>query len=408
MSTIALPKPPRTRRRSSRIEFVTLHAAMAGNALFLWSVPATRPSELRERLSPLGGEVLPQRWTDAAAGSASTGGVAREGLALEGRDAVALLRRLAGRELATPDVAIGPDVAFWCDALRLVAEIVASQRFLPGLAYDADFKRYRAIWEPMLGDRERKLAASLAASSPASSTTLERFLTVAVDALVRDGLRPSPKLSETNGTPLHDRWLEALRSTDGTVTATPSELRGLAAQIAAWRRPAIDDAATDYRLCLRLEEPLRDDDPWRVAYLLQSRSDPTLLLDARAASASAASRRAFLAALGRAAQISPAVEASLHGVEAVPHWFETDAAGAYAFLSESAWLLEQAGIGVIVPSWWLGKNTAGRIAARPNVKPPATSAGLRADTLLDVDWNVVLGEHRLSQSELERLAKLKV
>jgi SNF2 family DNA or RNA helicase len=408
LSSIAPPKPLRTRRRQSRVERITLHAAMAGNALFLWSEPSSRPSELRERLSGLAHDIVPQRWADAAAGSASTGGIAREGVALEGRDVVAVLQRFAGRELAAPDVALSPDITFWCDALRLAAEIVASQRFLPGLSYDAEQKRYRAVWDPILGDRERKLAASLAATSPAFSTTLERFLTIAVDALVRNGASPSSGGGESNGSPLHDRWLEGLRSSDGSIVATAGELRGLAAQIAAWRRPAIDDAATDYRLCLRLEEPLRDDDPWRVAYLLQSRSDPTLLLDARAASASAPSRRAFLAALGRAAQISPAVEASLHGVEAVPHWFETDAGGAYAFLSESAWLLEQAGIGVIVPSWWLGKNTAGRVVARPNVKPPATSAGLRADTLLDVDWNVVLGDRRLSPSELERLAKLKV
>jgi superfamily II DNA or RNA helicase len=378
---------------------------MAGNALFLWSEPFTRPSALRDRLSGLGGDVRTQSWTDAAAGSASTGGVAREGLALDGRDAVALLRRLAGREMATPDVALGADVTFWCDALRLAAEIVASQRFLPGLSYEADQKRYRAVWDPMLGDRERKLAAALGATSPASSPSLERFLAVAVDALVRDA---AAEPRSAAGTSIHDRWLEGLRSTDGVVAATPAELRGLAAQIASWRRPVLDDDATDYRLCLRLEEPQGDDDVWRVVYLLQSRPDPTLLLDAAAAAASAASRRAFLAALGRAAQISPAVDASLRGVDSVPHWFETDAAGAYAFLSESAWLLEQAGIGVIVPSWWLGKHTAGRIVAKATVKPPSTSAGLRADTLLDVDWNVVLGDHRLSQAELERLARLKV
>ncbi len=92
MSTLAPPKPSRTRRRPSRIERVTLHAAMAGNALFLWSEPFARPSALRDRLSALGGDVRTQSWSDAAAGSASTGGVAREGLALDGRDAVALLR----------------------------------------------------------------------------------------------------------------------------------------------------------------------------------------------------------------------------------------------------------------------------------------------------------------------------
>ncbi len=189
--------------------------------------------------------------------------------------------------MATPDVALGADVTFWCDALRLAAEIVASQRFLPGLSYEADQKRYRAVWDPMLGDRERKLAAALGLTSPASSPSLERFLAVAVDALVRDA---AAEPRSAAGTSIHDRWLDGLRSTDGVVSATPAELRGLAAQIASWRRPVLDDDATDYRLCLRLEEPHGDGDVWRVVYLLQSRPDPTLLLDAAAAAASAASR----------------------------------------------------------------------------------------------------------------------
>jgi superfamily II DNA or RNA helicase len=386
-----------------------LHAAMAGDALFLWTQPMLRPPALRRLLR----EHLPQldfdAWSkgDAAAKSPATGSVTREGIALDGREAISLLRAAAGREMLGADVAIGRDVAFWCDALRLAAEIVASQRFLPSVAYDAARKQYRAAWEPLLGERERKLAAMLAMAMPDAAPSLERFLGIAVDALVRDRAASTVR---TNGAPasLHDRWIRALRSTDSVVAGTPAELRALAAQIAEWRRPVLDEHAAEYRLCLRIEEPQSDDEPWRIAYLLQSRSDPSLLLDTKSAMATAATRRALLAALGRAAQVSPDVAASLRASSSVPSHCALDVAGVYNFLSETAWLLEQAAVGVILPAWWLGKNAKARIVTRARVKAPSTTAGLRADSLLDVNWSIVLGDAALPARELERLASLKV
>ncbi|HZP65698.1 MAG TPA: DEAD/DEAH box helicase [Rudaea sp.] len=185
-------------------------------------------------------------------------------------------------------------------------------------------------------------------------------------------------------------------------------MRALAAQVAEWRRPVLEEHAAAYRLCLRIEEPQNDDERWRIAYLLQGRSDPSLLLDTKAAMATAATRHALLAALGRAAQVSPDVAASLQATSAVPSHCELDITGAYRFLSETAWLLEQAGIGVILPAWWLGKNAKARIVTRAHVKTPPATAGLRADSLLDVNWSVVLGDAALPARELERLARLKV
>ena len=118
--------------------------------------------------------------------------------------AVVLLRACTGREMIAPNIAVGEDSAYWCEALRLAAKIVAAQRFLPGLTTDPIHRAHRALWEPVLGDRERALASALAAVMPkacrAMSTgkgrspadpgaALERFLAFAVDALVRLRLR---------------------------------------------------------------------------------------------------------------------------------------------------------------------------------------------------------------------------
>ncbi|MDD5306783.1 MAG: DEAD/DEAH box helicase, partial [Deltaproteobacteria bacterium] len=78
---------------------------------------------------------------------------------------------------------------------------------------------------------------------------------------------------------------------------------------------------------------------------------------------------------------------------------------------EAAPLLEQAGFGLIAPSWW------GRPAARLGIKARARAAAredrgkaglLGMDGIVDVDWILALGDERISLDELKRLAALKV
>jgi hypothetical protein len=59
-------------------------------------------------------------------------------------------------------------------------------------------------------------------------------------------------------------------------------------------------------------------------------------------------REYLLSAPGQAAKVSPQVERSLKA--AAPGGHEPDTTGAHEFLREQAWLLEQAGFGVMVPA----------------------------------------------------------
>ncbi|HEY5424969.1 MAG TPA: DEAD/DEAH box helicase [Candidatus Tumulicola sp.] len=384
-----------------------LHAGIAGRSLLLWSESLRAPALrglLLDRVPALDPAAYPKVAVKFASGKRAAG----EALALDANAAILFLRAVAGRELFGAGVVVGDDVGFWCDALRLAAEIVVAQRFLPGVVSDAATKTHRAVWEPVLGPRERGVAAALLSAMPDAATALETFLAITVDALVRRAAIPPAAGRNGEQRLLHDRWASALRSADSTLAATPAEVRGLAVQIASWRQGVLEEHGAEYRLCLRVEEPQTDDGPWYVAYLLQSRVDPTLQLDARDAMTRAAQRRAFLASLGRAAQVSPDIDASLRAHAAAPLGFTLDTPGAYRFLSETAWLLEHAGVGVILPAWWLGKNARTRLTTRARIKTPAIRAGLRVDSLLEVDWSVVIGDASLSARELERLAKLKV
>jgi SNF2 family DNA or RNA helicase len=120
-----------------------------------------------------------------------------------------------------------------------------------------------------------------------------------------------------------------------------------------------------------------------------------------------ATREYLLSALGQAAKISPQVERSLK--TAAPGGYELDAAGAHEFLQEQALALEQASFGVMLPAWWTRKGTKLKLTARAVVESPKFQGGgrLSLEEIVKFDWEVALGDERLSLAELEMLARLK-
>jgi SNF2 family DNA or RNA helicase len=221
-----------------------------------------------------------------------------------------------------------------------------------------------------------------------------------------------------------------------------AKMEELATQTREWRRPIMISAAAPFRLCFRLEEPAEEtrrqvdketrknvslspplpvspSSSWHVRYLLQAADDPSLLIPvadawkARGREATALKRGKFepreylLSALGQAAGLSPYIEQSLK--TATPGGYDLDFAGAHEFLTEKAWLLEQAGYGVMLPAWWTRKGSKLRLSMRANVKSPKlkSGSGLTLDRIIEFDWQVALGGEALSLEELQSLAKLK-
>lgn len=278
---------------------------------------------------------------------------------------------------------------------------------------------------------------------------LVRTLDVCVDAAVRARLTA---IEQTDGDDIHEQWLAALTRPDGTIDADPSELEALHKQLDEWTHSLDTTGKQGVRLCLRLwaPDPDPDLDPapnsdsdanpgaertasataeieavspdgWELELLLQAADDPSLLVDASTVWESAKAtqellerhldrpQEALLKELGRAASLYPTLEAALD--EATPTTLELTASEADTFLREYAELLEQAGVGVILPAWW--NEPERRLGARLTAGTEASTAtesavgGIGADQLCDVRWDVVLGGDRLSEAELEELAAVK-
>ena len=118
-------------------------------------------------------------------------------------------------------------------------------------------------------------------------------------------------------------------------------------------------------------------------------------------------RELLLSSLGQASSICPSITGSLENARL--SGYPLDTARAHEFLTEEAMALEQAGYGVMLPAWWTGKGTKARLAVQAKVKSPKMQggSGLSLETIVQFDWEVALGDQRLTLRELEALAQMK-
>ncbi|MGH9718639.1 MAG: DEAD/DEAH box helicase [Bryobacteraceae bacterium] len=434
---------------------IVLHAAFSADQLLLWREPDAGKRALAEVFTQLGPEFkYPQRaitnavaWLPAKDGQPALSSALLDGeptletdsrleafsvsiARLSAQQSVQTLAACVGRHMLAPGVMIGKDLAWWTAALRFSASLVMRGQFLPSLDQRGDATASR--WRPSFTGPDLGRLGALAKSMPASARALARdngneppctaaeavltsFAAFIVDQLVRESATPA-RLAAIES--VHDRWLAALASGDGTIEGSPAELRDLATQVSEWQHAIQVSARAPFRLSFRLEEP-KDDESWRVHYLLQGTKDPSLILRAAdawkakpAATAAwgadpSAVREHLLVSLGQAASICPLVESSLK--QRAPTGFEFDVVDAHQFLRETAGALEQSGFGVMLPSWWTRRGTEARLKARASVKSKAlaSAAGLSLDTIVQFNWELALGDEAISRAELAALAKLK-
>jgi superfamily II DNA or RNA helicase len=368
-------------------------------------------------------------------------------LALPTSMTIDLLCACIGKEMLAPGILVGPTLAFWVRALRFAGALAAREQVVPGLRKNG---AWRACWQPVVTGPDVGRLARLVRGMPHACRALSRsaeapperpagdlvnaFLAQVADVLVRQAVAGRIDPSVKGGrvyTPtfssLHDQWMHALMNGDGVLHAPDPELAALAEQVRAWQRPISLSTETAFQLCFRLEEPPAEappETPWNVRYLLQARDDPSLLIPVseawktRSRAAAQFSARNFepreylLTALGQAAALSRDIEFSLKSKE--PAGFRLDATAAHAFLTHTAWLLEQAGFAVLLPAWWSRKGARGKLTVQAEVTSPTlegmgsgTGTGMSLAQIVQFDWKVALADEVLTLEELRRLARLK-
>ena len=365
--------------------------------------------------------------------------------------AMPLLLSVAQQRVPVPGVVLGNDVSFWSTLLSFVAGLVLRQRFLPGLKQRDGV--WHSVWEPVIAgeDLERFTALVDAAPDVCRAVSIRagkkkpyftnalyvvhQFVSEFLDYIVRSSgqvFLAKPASEDLHSNNVHNMWLHSLMSSDSRLEAPPEKLKDLQSELARWKKPINNTLNAPFRLCFRLEEPPFDEpvdflDPafakaagidhgWRISYLLQSTTDPSLVIDASAIWSGAkqpgfiertkfSAREYLLASLGAASMLYPAVERSL--LNAAPAAVELDVVEAHAFLTDYASLLQQAGFGVMMPSWWSGRKKRVRASGKGTTFN-ASEGKLTLGSLVNFEWRLALGEHTLSRRELEQLAALKI
>ncbi|MDP9100874.1 MAG: DEAD/DEAH box helicase [Actinomycetota bacterium] len=329
-------------------------------------------------------------------------------------------------EESLDQLADGADLGLLRALATFAVDLVGRGHVLPAVRA-AGNGRGRATWSAVIIDADavwlRELAAcapgSLVANHPAdvdrSAAVVETVAAATdalVDAAVRASLRPT-RPQRSSGT-----FRTALAGADPHFATTPQDLQRLDEALCDWQREVTQGGAV--RACFRLLEPQEgaDDAAWRLDFALQSREEPSLVVDAaqvwRAKGALRALARhvpepqeTLLAELGRAVRLYPDIERALR--TAKPSSMDLDAAGAHAFLSEAAPILLAAGFGVLLPGWWT--NPSMRIGARLSVSTPAQpgsaqkKATIGREGLVDFRWDLAVGEHTLTEQEVADLVE---
>ncbi|GAA0533450.1 helicase HelZ [Saccharopolyspora subtropica] len=317
-----------------------------------------------------------------------------------------------------PGCRLGASAHFLREVAELAEQVVSRGRVLPALVFESGHPTAR--WRPALSGAEAVRFAGLREAMPPAfrceggrspAEVLRTALDVLVDGIVRSRIS---EIDLPRGRSTAAAWVRAL-AREPRFDAGPQAARELARLVDEWR--ASGTRESPLRTCFRLHAPEGDDEDWRLEFLLQAADDPSVLVPAQEvwrAESRVLQRwvqqpeELLLAHLGRASRVFPGLDAAL----LVPHptelWLDT--AGAHDFLTHAT-LLDQAGFGVLLPSWWgstpqLGlKLSAGSTGTAGVV---TKESGIGMDAVVDYRWDLALGNEELTESELAELAAAKV
>jgi SNF2 family DNA or RNA helicase len=378
---------------------------------------------------------------------------------------------LAALSRRVPGIRYGASLGYLADVAAFAGELVSRGRVLPILARDE--AGVSARWRPFLQGPDAVAVHSFVRAMPPVCRAVpgcddpHELLTAAlgamVDAAVRGALpgglslMPPRRGRRPARLAAAEAWLAALCSPDGRFDADPHELDALAAALHPWDEQGTGltgTARATFRLAegtsgpradgLGVDEPDADeldagepgadtdsggpgaDEPradgpgadggrWRLEFLLQSMADPSLLVPAAQAWADdgrlnrwlSRPHELLLAELGRACRVYPELADGLHQPQ--PCALELGAEGAYHFLSVAAPALDEAGFGVLLPSWWDRRRRLGLTAS---ASTPADGIVDKAskfgrEQLIDFRWQLAVGDDTLTEEEIAALAAAK-
>ena len=339
------------------------------------------------------------------------------------------------RRLSIPGVMPGNDALFMIESYKYASILALRGCFIPYMKKTAD--GCFSCWDPLYLPKYHTEYTSHINSIPPvlknfrigkvtapsddrklGTAILERF----IDGIIRTAQTKNAKGKLVNIDNTHEMWLRSLTWARTSLTRWNEELRSVYPQIAAWADEAKTGSGEPWRLILRLEEPERmdDDTRWLVTWHIQALRDESIIIPAeRVWNPTAVERGWFemigenprkflLQTLGIIANYVPPIEDSLYKPN--PIFCEFTAQQLYEFMTDALPRLSEDGVRVQYPAAWGNPEDRVRFAFSGDLEDKAvfsSQSGLSLDELLDVNWNITLGDELLTPEEIQKLAELK-
>lgn len=295
----------------------------------------------------------------------------------------------------------------------LALALVDAGRFVPGLSIDDD-GRARGWWWPLPAAEDRAALRSLLSGVDVEAhRVLADSLAERVDRVVRARLIGTDLLPRRRGRrSVAESWLTSLTQESPWIEAThpPERIRELERSVVEWvasGRVAVGRLA----LCVRILEPdasaAADAQDWSAEILVEDADDPGVRIPldawwATAGTIDAATGTALLTDLARITRVAPELAGLLE--EAIPARVVLGAEDVGSLLAQRVGPLTDIGVTVLLPSWWTGRRRVGLRAKARTRRASSTGSvvaeGIGLDELIDVRWEAVLGERRLTKADL--------
>ncbi|MDV3241421.1 MAG: DEAD/DEAH box helicase [Methylocaldum sp.] len=332
----------------------------------------------------------------------------------------------------TSQTKAGIDLLFWHYFTQSLKSVIVKDRYIPALLYRTmppeGYEIY-AGWEIVSDSYERLIREAVERMPPVCASAGGFFYESAsllkhcADVLVHRTIVQAASATKL-GRKIEGTLLNACRN--GAPAGHPwktDEGIELYRQWLGWRRNLLGRREeADLELVFRLQEAVSEDDAWRLEILLSPRRDPALRLPlAEYWGLRAEEKQAFakpvgpefeknlLLGLGQAARIYPKLWEGLD--EERPTGVDLALEEAFAFLQEDAWVLEDAGFTVMVPTWWTPqgrRRTRIRLyASRRSPSDAGTRRDLGLQNLIAYRYELALGAETIDEAEWERLVESK-
>jgi SNF2 family DNA or RNA helicase len=345
------------------------------------------------------------------------------------------LHFVAQHQLA--DIQLGSDLLFWLHFTKFLKHVIFQDEYIPSLKYrsysqaTSEFEIY-AGWEIVSAAYETELdryaqlmppictAGFVKPPNPVKlhdpKTLLKHFSEVLLTQIV----------THTPTTTAYDKQIAATVVKQCLVPGHPGRDSNALKQYQQWKqwrdRVCQSQQQPDFYLCFQLYSPDKPEDAWTLEFQVASKLEPSVripLMDywRLQSSQQEALQQQFggqfeyhlLLHLGYAARMYPKLWTGLENEH--PTSVFLTAEEALEFLTEAAWILEDAGYKIIVPAWWTPQ---GWRRAKVRMKASSRSSTrdsnqnyLGLEALIRYQPELVIDDQSVSESEWQQLVSAK-